>query len=144
MQAPLDAELVLAEDDPDDRFLIVHALRRLRPQLQVATVADGIELIAHLQQRGDGALPRLVLLDLNMPRMDGREVLARLRDDQVFRSIPVVVLSTSVEPEDRSRTHALQAAAFLSKPEEFGAMLAALRELLDQRLGPLPVAETEA
>ena len=135
---PLRAELVLAEDDPDDRFLIERALRRARPRVSVTAVSDGIELMDLLQRRRDGVLPGLVLLDLNMPRMDGREVLASMSADAVLRAVPVVVLSTSVEPEDIARARALNAAAFVSKPDEFGKLMLVLREMLDTYLGPCP------
>lgn len=131
---PLRAELVLAEDDPDDRFLIVRALQRIRPSLQVAQVCDGIELIEHLRARAAGLLPRLVLLDLNMPCMDGREVLALLHADPQLRAIPVVVLSTSVEREDLDRVRALGAADFISKPDDFSKTVQVLSALLTQRL----------
>ncbi len=137
----LGAELLVGEDDPDDRFLIVHALKRIRPQLSVATVCDGIELIEHLLQRPSGALPRLVLLDLNMPRMDGREVLTRLHSDPALRDIPVVVLTTSVEPEDRARAQSLNATSFISKPDEFSRMVEVLRVLLDEQLGSVTNGE---
>lgn len=131
--------VLLAEDDPDDRFLIVRALQRVRPQLRVTAVADGVELLAHLRGCVLDQLPQLLLLDLNMPRMDGREVLAHLRADPRLSRIPVVVLSTSVEPEDRARVRAAHAADFLSKPDEFSAMVSLLRSLLTDKLG----AETE-
>ena len=133
---PLQAELVLAEDDPDDRFLIVRALQRLRPQLPVTEVSDGIELLAHLRARATDALPRLVLLDLNMPRMDGREVLALLHADTRLCAIPVVVLSTSVEREDFDRARALGAADFISKPDDFSKTVEVLGALLARRLSP--------
>lgn len=137
----LRADLLVGEDDPDDRFLIVHALKRIRPQLSVVTVCDGIQLIEYIQQRRSGTLPRLVLLDLNMPRMDGREVLIRLHADPALCNIPVVVMTTSVEPEDRSRAQALNATGFISKPDEFARMVEVLRVLLDEQLGPVPKGE---
>lgn len=138
----LEAELVLAEDDPDDRFLIVRALKRVRPALRVMQVCDGTELIEYLRARASGVLPQLVLLDLNMPRMDGREVLALLHADARLRTIPVVVLSTSVEREDLERARALGAADFISKPDEFSKTVGVLSALLAQRL-PLEPCFTE-
>lgn len=135
------ADLVLAEDDPDDRFLILHALRRLRPELTVATVTDGLELLAHLRARAPDQPPKLVLLDLNMPRMDGREVLKALAEDAALKHVPVIVMTTSVEPEDRERARNLGATAYLSKPDGFGSTVSVLREMLDARLGPLPKQE---
>ena len=136
--SPLGSGLVLAEDDPDDRFLIVRALRRIRPSLQIMQVCDGIELIEHLRARAAGVLPQLVLLDLNMPRMDGREVLALLHADPVLCTIPVVVLSTSVEREDLEQARALGAADFISKPDDFSRTVEVLRALLAKCLDPEP------
>lgn len=138
----LQAELVLVEDDPDDRFMIARALHRLRPQLRLAMVRDGVELIDHLSQRRPGCLPRLVLLDLNMPRMDGGEVLAWVKADAAFRDLAIVVLSTSVEAQDRERTRALNAAGFISKPDGIGQLIELLEGLLDQYLGPSVVMRT--
>lgn len=138
---PADPDLVLAEDDPDDRFLILHALRRLRPQLAVKTVMDGLELLAHLRGRAADQPPKLVLLDLNMPRMDGRDVLKAMAADAALNRIPVIVMTTSVEPEDRERARNLGATAYISKPEGFGTTVSVLREMLDARLGPLPTQE---
>lgn len=131
-----DAELLLADDDPDDRFLILRALRRSRPEIKVATVRDGVELLAHLRTLGrcGRASPRVVLLDLNMPRLDGREVLRELALDPLLRDLPVVVLSTSTEAEERRRALALGAAAFISKPAEFSRLVEALREMADRWL----------
>lgn len=131
-----DAELLLADDDPDDRFLILRALRRSRPEIKVATVRDGVELLAYLRALGrfGRVLPRVVLLDLNMPRLDGREVLREIAADPLLRTLPVVVLSTSTEIEEQQRALALGAAAFVSKPAEFSRLAEALREIADRWL----------
>lgn len=129
---------MLAEDDPEDRFLIQRALQQARPGLQTLALRDGIELIEFLRGCPFEQLPRLVFIDLNMPRMDGRELLRVLRAEEGLRHLPVVVLTTSVEPQDRQQALALDAAAFISKPEAFRAMVAALRAVLDDKLGPPP------
>lgn len=133
----IPATLLLAEDDPDDRFMILRALQRARPGLSTATVSDGIELVKHLDLLAHDALPKLLLLDLNMPRMDGRQVLERMRSEPRWRALPIVVLTTSVEPEDVQRVNALGAAGFISKPDEFGALIRVLTTVLNEHLGPL-------
>ena len=97
--------LVMAEDDPDDRFLLQRALRRVAPSLSPLLLSDGVELMQHLGNR-EAPLPRLLLLDLNMPRMDGLEVLLRLRADARLSAIPAVVLTTSGESENLARVRA--------------------------------------
>jgi CheY-like chemotaxis protein len=136
------ADLLLAEDDPDDRFMMLRALKRVRPLLQVVAVQDGIELMAYLHGCAADALPQLVLLDLNMPRMDGREVLSAMRAEAALCRIPVVVLTTSVEPEDRDQAMALKAAAFASKPDEYAQLVRMLEELLARQLDRREPAET--
>lgn len=129
------AQLVLAEDDPDDRFLITRALRRCRADLEPHAVRDGVELLDYLRgQIVSGRLPRLVLLDLNMPRMDGREALREIKADPRLCALPVVVLTTSVEPEDLLQVQGLGAASFVSKPEGLSQLAGALGPLLDRWL----------
>ena len=128
------APLVLAEDDPEDRFLVRRALQRIRPGLRVIEVRDGIKLLEHLAARADDDLPRLVLLDLNRPRMNGREALAALRADARLKGLRVAALSTSIEPEDMRSVRALGVSVFLSKPDGFSALLRVLTALLDEHL----------
>jgi len=126
-------DLLIADDDPDDRFMILRALRRCRETLAVHAVRDGVEVMEQLQAlRAAGQpLPRLLLLDLNMPRMDGREVLAALKADAGLRSLPVVVLTTSVEAEDLKRAYADGATSFISKPDGFAQLVTTMRTLVD-------------
>jgi len=138
----LHASLLLAEDDADDRFMMLRALKRVRPLLQVAAVHDGIDLMAYLRACPAEALPQLVLLDLNMPRMDGREVLSAMQAEAGLSAIPVVVLTTSVEPEDRDRAMVLKAAAFISKPDEYGQLVRMLEALLIRHLDHCEPVET--
>lgn len=124
-----EAELLIADDDPDDRFLILRALHRCDAGLRAAAVCDGIELMAQLEARcaHAKALPKLVLLDLNMPRMDGREVLRKLKSIPALQELRVVVLTTSVQIEERARVLALGAVDCLSKPEAFSRLVDLLR-----------------
>src|SRR3954447_9540401 len=90
--------ILLVEDSPSDRALAMHALREARVSNELHTVADGEAAIAFLRQAGEyetAPRPDLVILDLNLPKKDGREVLAELKDDRDLRSIPVIVLTTS-------------------------------------------------
>lgn len=133
-----DAGIALAEDDAEDLFLILRALRRLRPGLAIRTARDGVELLEQLRSCAPAQLPALLLVDLNMPRMDGRELLRALRGEPRLAAIPVVVLTTSVEPEDRRRAAALGTAGYLSKPDSLAGMVSQFGSLLDRLLGPQP------
>ncbi|HEV2786156.1 MAG TPA: response regulator [Solirubrobacteraceae bacterium] len=117
--------ILLADDDEDDRLMTRDALREARLHNDLRTVVDGVELLEYL--RGEGAYvdpasaprPGLVLLDLNMPRMDGREALREIKRDPALRSLPVVVLTTSKAEEDVIRTYDLGVNSFISKPVTF-------------------------
>lgn len=132
LEAPV---ILMAEDDPDDRLLMQEAVVEAGLDVTMCYVADGRELVDYLVQikadRSDGqeTFPDLILLDLNMPRMDGREVLEWITADDGFRDIPVVVLTTTSSPEDRSNVRILGAADFLVKPASFEDLVALVRSL---------------
>jgi CheY-like chemotaxis protein len=110
---------LLVDDDPDDRFLTQAALRDSRLVNKVYEAVDGEDALAFLRREGrhvDAPRPDIVLLDLNMPRKDGRETLAELKADPELRSIPVVVLTTSKAEEDIFRSYDLGANSFITKP----------------------------
>jgi CheY-like chemotaxis protein len=118
--------ILLADDDEDDRVLTADALRRSRLVNDLRFVVDGDDLMQYL--RGTGAYapggteaprPGLILLDLNMPKKDGREALAEIKSDPELRRIPVVVLTTSKAEEDIFRTYDLGVNSFVSKPVTF-------------------------
>jgi CheY-like chemotaxis protein len=118
--------ILLADDDEDDRVLTADALRRSRLVNDLRFVVDGDDLMQYL--RGTGAYaagglaaprPGLILLDLNMPKKDGREALAEIKGDPELRRIPVVVLTTSKAEEDIFRTYDLGVNSFVSKPVTF-------------------------
>lgn len=118
--------ILMAEDDEDDRLLAVDALAESRVLNDLRIVEDGQELMDYLnvtgrfQDAADGCpRPGLILLDLNMPRKDGRETLAELKADPQFRSIPVVILTTSKAEEDLVRGYDLGAASYIRKPVNF-------------------------
>jgi CheY-like chemotaxis protein len=113
------SRILLVEDDPADVRLTLEVFREGSLQPQIDVVSDGIEALAWL--RGDEthaaqARPDLILLDLNLPRMDGRELLATLKADPELRGIPILVLTTSSAPSDISRCYELRAASVILKP----------------------------
>jgi len=127
--------ILLADDDPDDRLMARDALAESRVANDLYTVEDGEELLDYLRQRGrfaaEGAAPRpgLILLDLNMPKKDGREALAEIKKDAGLRSIPIVVLTTSKAEEDVYRTYDLGVNSFISKPVTFAGLVEVMRAL---------------
>ena len=128
LQRPV--RILLVEDSPSDRALAMHALREARVSNELHTVADGEAAMAFLRRSGEYAdvpRPDLVILDLNLPKKDGREVLADLKDDPDLRAIPVIVLTTSAADEDITAMYDLQAAGYVTKPVAFGDFVAAVR-----------------
>ena len=117
--------ILLADDDEDDRLMTRDALRDARLHNDLRMVIDGVELLAYLRREGPYAdpdaspRPGMILLDLNMPRMDGREALAAIKQDPALRSIPVVVLTTSKAEEDVLRSYDLGVNSFITKPVTF-------------------------
>jgi CheY-like chemotaxis protein len=117
--------ILLADDDEDDRLMTRDALRDARLHNDLRTVIDGVDLLAYLKREGKYAdpasspRPGLILLDLNMPRMDGREALAAIKQDPTLRSIPVVILTTSKAEEDVLRSYDLGVNSFITKPVTF-------------------------
>ena len=117
--------ILLADDDEDDRLMARDALRDARLHNDLRFVVDGVDLLDYLRREGryaaPGAAPRpgLILLDLNMPRMDGREALQAIKGDPSLRSIPVIVLTTSKAEEDIARSYDLGSNSFITKPVTF-------------------------
>lgn len=116
-------EILMAEDSPTDVLLAREALRDAKVHNHLHVVEDGVEALAFLRREGvkyaDCPRPDLILLDLNMPRKDGREVLAEIKGDRRFRRIPVVVLTTSQADEDILRAYDLHANCYITKPVDF-------------------------
>lgn len=111
--------VLLVDDDPGDVLMIEEALESIGAPRKVFVVNDGEEAVAFLRQTGDfsdAPRPDVILLDLNMPRMDGRQVLAEIKSDRKLRSIPIVVLTTSQSPADILSSYALHANAYVTKP----------------------------
>jgi len=112
-------EILLVEDDPGDIDLIEEALEDAKLQINLNSVRDGVEALAYLRREGkyiQAISPDLILLDLNLPRRDGREVLQDIKGDNYFKRIPVVVLTTSDAEEDILKSYNLGANCYVSKP----------------------------
>jgi two-component system response regulator len=127
--------ILLVEDDPDDLELTQLALRDAKVANPLIVARDGVEALDFLFGTGAHAgrdvsvRPVVVLLDLKLPRVDGLQVLERIRGDARTRDLPVVVLTSSNEEEDRHRSYALQVNSYVRKPVDFGRFQAAVREL---------------
>lgn len=117
--------ILMAEDDLDDQLLTKEALEESRLSNDLRFVQDGVELLEYLKREGEYADPELsprpgmILLDLNMPRMDGREALKIIKQDESLRSIPVVVLTTSSAEEDIFRSYDMGVNSYVTKPVTF-------------------------
>lgn len=127
--------IVMAEDDEDDRLLVRAAIEQSNVLNPIDYVEDGEELMQYLRHEGKyarlkgQALPGLILLDLNMPRKDGREALAEIRQDPLLRHIPVVILTTSQQEDDIIRCYHLGANSYITKPVSFEGLVDVMRTL---------------
>jgi CheY-like chemotaxis protein len=126
--------VLLVEDDPGDVLLVREAFAERRGEDRLAVVSDGVQALAFVRAEGDYAgaqRPDLVLLDLNLPRKNGREVLAEIKADRELATIPVVVLTTSEADEDILRSYELHANAYVTKPVDLDRFIAAVRQIDD-------------
>jgi CheY-like chemotaxis protein len=129
------APILMAEDDADDRLITQKALEQNRVANPLITVGDGEELLDYLHRRGKYAPPAaapspcIILLDLNMPKMDGREALKLIKLDLELRKIPVVILTTSKAEEDILRTYNTGANSYITKPVTFTGLVDVIRSL---------------
>lgn len=128
--------VIIAEDDPDDRLLIKDAIIEAGKQsIDVYFVQDGAEMLDFLYHRGKyedqskAPIPELVLLDLNMPKKGGMEVLQEIKSDPRLRTIPVVVLTTSRAPEHIARSYELGGNGFITKPNTYSELVEVMRNL---------------
>jgi CheY-like chemotaxis protein len=127
-------EVLLVEDDPGDVLMTREALVGSKLIHNLHVMDNGELAVDFLHRRGqyqDAPRPDLILLDLNLPRLDGREVLARIKGDESLRQIPVVVLTTSDAEEDVLRSYDLHANAYVTKPVEFEAFISVVRQIDD-------------
>jgi CheY-like chemotaxis protein len=125
-------EILLVEDDPGDVALTKEAFEHHKVSNTLTVVSDGVQALAYLRREGrftGSARPDLILLDLNLPRMDGREVLAELKNDDDLAAIPVVVLTTSEAEEDVLRSYQLHANAYVTKPVDFHQFIRVVQQI---------------
>jgi CheY-like chemotaxis protein len=127
-------EVLLVEDDPGDVLMTREAFSDHKVANTLHVVTDGVSAMEFLHKRGEYAeapTPDLMLLDLNLPKMDGREVLAAVKGDPTLRQIPVVVLTTSDAEEDVLRSYELHANAYVTKPVDFDRFIEVIRQIDD-------------
>lgn len=130
--APKIVEILLVEDNPGDVRLIQEALKENKVRNRLHVAQDGVEALAFLRHEGeyaDAPRPDLILLDLNLPRKDGRAVLLDIKKDPALRRIPVVVLTTSDDEHDVLTTYNLHANAFVTKPLDLDRFLDIVRQI---------------
>ena len=123
-------EILMAEDDPEDQLLVKDAFQEAHLANRLSMVQDGEELMAFLRQEApyeDAVRPNIILLDLNMPRKDGREALAEIKSDPHLRRIPVVVLTTSSAEEDIVRSYDLGVSSYIRKPVTFDKLVSMVK-----------------
>lgn len=125
-------EILLVEDNAGDARLALEALREAKVHNHLSWVTDGVEALAFLRREGpyaQSARPDLILLDLNLPRKDGREVLAEIKADTSFRRIPVVILTTSQAEEDILKAYHLNANCYISKPVDLDQFMKVIKTI---------------
>ncbi len=129
-----EIEILLVEDNPGDARLTTEALKEAKVRNKLRHIDDGVEALAFLRRQGKHAgapRPDLILLDLNLPRKDGREVLAEIKADQSLKRIPVVILTTSQAEEDILRAYNLNANCYVSKPVDLDQFIKVIRGIND-------------
>jgi len=127
-------EVLLVEDSPGDVRLTQEAFRDANSTIHLSVATDGVEAMAFLKRLGTHAnspRPDLILLDLNLPKMDGREVLAHIKEDEDLKTIPTVILTTSDAESDVVRSYQLQANCYLTKPVQLDAFEALVKSIND-------------
>jgi CheY-like chemotaxis protein len=128
----LPIEVLLVEDDPGDVLMTREAFEEHKVGNRLNVVSDGVDALAYLRKEKpfeDATRPDLILLDLNLPKRDGREVLAEIKNDSVLRQIPVVVLTTSQADEDVVRSYQLHANAYVTKPVDFDRFVNVVKQI---------------
>jgi two-component system, chemotaxis family, response regulator Rcp1 len=130
----MNRTVLLVEDSPGDVRLTKEAFRDADPEIDLRVVVDGVEAMTYLKREGvhvEAPRPDFILLDLNLPKMDGREVLAHIKEDDDLRTIPTVILTTSDAEADIVTSYKLQANCYLSKPvqlEEFESLVKSIND----------------
>ncbi len=114
-----NGQILMADDDADDRFLVKAAFDDISITHQLVFFEDGDQLVSHLSQSTSGNMPLLILLDLNMPKRDGREVLEIIRSNKTWSMIPIIIFSTSNAPDDIKAAYQLGANCYIIKPSSY-------------------------
>ncbi|MFZ0035472.1 MAG: response regulator [Sedimentisphaerales bacterium] len=125
-------EILLVEDSPSDTTLTIEALKAGKVSNRLNYVEDGVEAMAYLKRQGkykNATRPDLIILDLNLPRKDGREVLAELKNDPALRIIPIIVLTTSHSDQDILRSYELNANCYITKPVDFEHFIVVVKSI---------------
>ncbi len=131
-------EILLVEDNPGDVRLTKEALKEAKVINNLTVLKDGVEALAFLRQQGpydNAVVPHLILLDLNLPKKDGREVLAEIKADEKLKRIPVVVLTTSQDEQDVFRSYNLHANCYVTKPVDLEQFMTVVKSIEDFWLG---------
>ena len=151
MKATQNKKIILmVEDDPDDIYLIGEAIDECQMNAQIFIVEDGEQMLDYLHQRGNysdpdiAPRPDLILLDLNMPRKDGREALVELKEDPDLRGIPVVVLTTSSSESDMKYSYEQGASGFVTKPVSFSGLRQAVCKIGDYWIRTVQLPDEKA
>jgi two-component system, chemotaxis family, response regulator Rcp1 len=129
---PKPIDILLVEDNPGDVRLTVEGLKEGKILNNLSVVSNGVEALAFLRQEGESAnapRPELILLDLNLPRKDGREVLAEIKNDNNLKRIPVVILTSSEAEQDIVKSYNLHANAFITKPIELDGFIGVIKNI---------------
>jgi CheY-like chemotaxis protein len=142
--------ILLVEDDPDDIYLIGEAIDECQLSARIFIVEDGEQMLDYLNQRGEysdpdqAPRPDLILLDLNMPRKDGREALVEMKENPELRGIPVVVLTTSSAERDMKYSYEQGASGFVTKPVTFTGLREAVCKIADYWIRTVQLPEDNA
>jgi len=139
-------EVLLVEDSPGDVRLTREAFQAANVSVHLSVVVDGVEAMSFLKREGvhaDAPRPDLTLLDLNMPRMDGREVLARIKKDDSLKTIPIVILTTSDSEGDIAKSYQLHANSYLCKPVQFSEFESLVKSIYDFWLTKARLPQTQ-
>ncbi|MCC2641168.1 MAG: CheY-like response regulator [Nitrospira sp.] len=131
-------EILLVEDNPGDVRLTIEALKEAKVINRLTVLKDGVEALTFLRRQGpygEAPRPHLIVLDLNLPKKDGREVLADIKADDCLKRIPVVVLTTSQDEEDVLRSYNLHANCYITKPVDLDQFIRVVRSIEDFWLG---------
>jgi chemotaxis family two-component system response regulator Rcp1 len=137
-EAMKPVEILLVEDNPGDVRLTREALKEAKVINNLTVLKDGVEALAFLRQQGPyggAVIPHLILLDLNLPKKDGREVLAEIKADEKLKRIPVVVLTTSQDEQDVFKSYNLHANCYVTKPVDLEQFMTVVKSIEDFWLG---------